>query len=107
MTEAFIAHQLDEAWFVLTQAHVDHPAFRAGYDVAGFAAAVAEMTGGRVVVPVPAPQPPPAPQPTPGPAPVPAVPADWVAWAQHVRTLKGQTRMTEQVAGEIIAAAQQ
>jgi hypothetical protein len=70
MTEAFIAHQLDEAWFVLTQAHVDHAAFRDHFDLPGFAAAVAQITGGKAVVPVPAPQPPPAP----GPAPVPPAP---------------------------------
>jgi hypothetical protein len=90
MTESFIAHQLDEAWFVLTQAHVDHAAFRQHFDLAGFAAAVSQITGGKVVVPVPAPQPPspgpaPAPGPAPGPPPSPAgPPADVLAAADEL-----------------------
>lgn len=111
MTQAFISRQLSEAWFVLTQAHVDHPAFRAGFDVAAFSAAISELTGGKVVVPVPAPQPPqPAPAPAPGPAPVPApanIPADWVTWARHTLTLKSESHATLAVAREIIAAAGQ
>jgi hypothetical protein len=73
MTEAFVAHQVDEAWFVLTQAHVDHAAFRDHFDLPAFAAAVAQITDGKVVVPIPAP-----PSPAP-PAPLP--PADVDAWA--------------------------
>lgn len=62
MTEEFIAHQVTEAYFVLTQAHVDHPGFRDAFDLAGFAAAVSQITSGKVVVPVPEPTPvPPSP----------------------------------------------
>lgn len=104
MTEAFIAHQLDEAWFVLTQAHVDHPGFRAGFDLAGFSAAVAELTGGKVVVPVPAPVPDPVPTPTPSPI---VVPADKVKWAKNILTLKHQTHDTIAVAHWILGLAGQ
>lgn len=64
MTDAFIAHQVDEAYFILTQAHIDHPGFRNSYDLAGFASAVSAITNGKVIVPVP-----PAPSPTPTPTP--------------------------------------
>lgn len=76
MTDAFIEHQVDEAYFVLTQAHVDHPGFRNSYDLAGFAAAVSAITNGKVVVPV-------TPTP-PGPAPVPPSPPSPVADADKV-----------------------
>jgi hypothetical protein len=82
MTEAFVSRQLSEAWFVLTQAHVDHPTFRAHFDLPGFAQAVAALTDGKVVVPVP---PTPAPIPAPTPAPSADVPPDDVtAWAFRV-----------------------
>jgi hypothetical protein len=65
MTDAFINNQVGEAWFVLTQAHVDHPGFRDNFDLAAFADAVHQITGGKVVVPTqptpPAPTPPPPP----------------------------------------------
>lgn len=51
MTTRFIASRCDEAWFVLLPEHVAHPEFRAGFDLPGFAAAVAELTDGKVVVP--------------------------------------------------------
>ncbi len=65
-TQAFVQQQVSEAWFVLTQAHVDNPSFRAGFDLAGFALAYTEITGSPfpVVVPPPAPVPP-APVPPP------------------------------------------
>ncbi len=75
MTQAFAFHQVDEAWFVLTQAHVDHPGFRESFDLAGFAAAYTAITGSpfpAVIPPLPpAPIPVPAP---PAPAPVPPTP---------------------------------
>jgi hypothetical protein len=70
VTPAFISNQLDEAWFVLTKAHLEHPGFRDNFDLIGFADAVSELTNGKVVVPVPTP-PTPEPQPTPKPAPKP------------------------------------
>lgn len=53
-TQSFFGHQCDEAWFVLMQEHVDHPSFRNHFDVAGFATAVSEITGGKISMPVPA-----------------------------------------------------
>lgn len=73
MTQLFIANQLDEAYFILTQAHLDHPGFRNSFDLAGFAAAVKQLTGGKVIVPVP-PAPPPAPPTPPAPTPPGPVP---------------------------------
>lgn len=75
MTEHFIVRQMDEAWFILTQAHVDHPGFRNHFNLPAFAAAVSDLTGGKVVVPVPpAPAPAPTPVPTPTPEPTPPAP---------------------------------
>ena len=54
-TPAFIKNQMDEAWFVLTQYHVDHPNFRNHFDLAAFSAAVKAITNGQVIIPVPAP----------------------------------------------------
>lgn len=62
MTSAFVQHQVTEGYFILTQAHIDHPNFRDNFDLAGFAAAVSAITNGKVVVPV---GPTPAPTPTP------------------------------------------
>lgn len=65
-TQAFENNQVSEVWFVLTQAHVDHPGFRDDFDLGSFAAAYSDITGKPfpVVVPPPAP---PAPGPTPSP----------------------------------------
>jgi hypothetical protein len=69
MTDAFFQNNVEEAWFVITQAHVDHPGFRAGFDLTSFAAAYKALTGRDfpVVIFVP-------PSPTPVP-PVPPVPS--------------------------------
>lgn len=48
----FLAHQMDEAWFVITQYHVDHPGFRNHFDLSAFADAVSTITGGKIVIPV-------------------------------------------------------
>lgn len=50
-TEAFISHQMDEAWFILMQEHIDHPGFRNHFDLAAFSAAVAQITDNAVNVP--------------------------------------------------------
>jgi hypothetical protein len=52
-TQSFINNQMDEAWFVLTQDHVNHPNFRNFFDLAGFSKAVSEITQGQIVIPVP------------------------------------------------------
>lgn len=57
MTEAFVAQSVEEAWFVLAQAHVDHPGFRGYVDLASFAAAFTAITGRPFPVPVPGPAP--------------------------------------------------
>jgi hypothetical protein len=101
VTQAFITHQLDEAWFVLTQAHVDHPDFREHFDLAGFAAAVSELTAGKVVVPVPAPQPPAPPVPAPGPAPAP-LPANVLTWARQVLGETWRSKRDRTVAQELL-----
>lgn len=51
-TQNFITKQMDEAWFVLMQEHVDHPSFRNHFDLEGFAAAVSQITDGKVVIPI-------------------------------------------------------
>jgi hypothetical protein len=58
MTDAFIQNQVDEAYFLITQAHVDNPSFRAGFDLAGFATAYSEITGTAFPAVVPTPVPP-------------------------------------------------
>jgi hypothetical protein len=69
-TQRFLGVQVQEAWVVITQAHLDHPGFRNNFDVAGFAAAYQALTGKTLPVPVPTPAPPaPSPVPTPAPAP--------------------------------------
>lgn len=50
-TPAFIANLMDECWFVLTQAHIDHPGFRNHFDLVGFAAAVKAITNGKIIIP--------------------------------------------------------
>lgn len=44
MTIAFIQHQMSEAWFIITKAHIEHPNFRAGFDLAKFAQAYTALT---------------------------------------------------------------
>ncbi|MBL7487529.1 MULTISPECIES: hypothetical protein [unclassified Frankia] len=87
MTQRFVTSQVSEAWFIVTQAHVDHPAFRAGFDLASFAAAYTAMTGRPFPVDVPPGPTPTPPTPTP-PTPVPPTPpadADAELW-QSVRS---------------------
>lgn len=60
MTYTFVAAQCDEAWFVITKAHVDHPGFRAGFDLPKFAAAYTEITGRPFPTSLPVPEPTPA-----------------------------------------------
>lgn len=82
MTRRFVTTRVDEAWFVLTRAHVDHPGFRAGYDLPGFAKAVADLTDGKVVVPV---TPVPTPTPTPAPPPFSWLKTWWHAFTAWLR----------------------
>ena len=67
MTERFVQTAVEEAWFVVTQAHINNPSFRAGYDMVSFAAQYKALTGRDFPVPVTPPAPAPAPTP---PAPV-------------------------------------
>lgn len=45
MAPSFVDNQVEEAWFILTQAHVDHAAFREGFDLESFGAAYEKITG--------------------------------------------------------------
>lgn len=65
-TEKFCDYQMDEAWFILTEAHLRHPEFRNHFDIESFAQAVSDITNGKVIIPVtPGPTPMPTPTPTP------------------------------------------
>jgi len=98
MTQAFVQHQVTEAYVIVTQAHVDHAAFREGFDLAKFGAAFTELTGRPFPVVIPSP-----PAPTPVPVPVPPVPnpepvdvdtqlADAAkVWLKHTWHTHGQT----------------
>lgn len=71
-TSTFRQRQLQEAWVVIWQESVDHPAFQAGVDLEALAVDYADLTGSpfpAVVPPAPAPVPP-----APTPVPVPPVP---------------------------------
>jgi hypothetical protein len=61
VTPAFIAHQMDEAWFVITQAHVDDPTFREGFNLDSFGSEFTALTGRPFSFqPTPAPNPAPS-----------------------------------------------
>lgn len=51
-TSNFISKQMDEAWFILMQEHIDHPEFRTHFNLPAFANAVSQITGGKVVIPL-------------------------------------------------------
>ncbi len=72
MTDAFVSHQLGEAWAVIWPEHLSDKGFLAGVDLHAFAAAYEGMTGNKFPVVIP-PTPPPAP--TPPPTPTPPLPA--------------------------------
>lgn len=80
LTEAFISHQVDEAWLLIWEDDLGSERFVAGMDLATFAADYTAITGRTfpAVVPDPTPQPdpvpvPPEPTPDPDPTPVPPV----------------------------------
>ena len=50
-TKTFLANQMDECWFILTQEHLDHPGFRNHFDIVGFSNAVSCITEGKIVIP--------------------------------------------------------
>jgi hypothetical protein len=72
-TDAFAAHQLDEAWVVIWPEHLQSKEFLAGIDLAALANAFHTLTGGTLPLP-PAPTPIPTPTPTPPPMPTPPGP---------------------------------
>lgn len=77
MDEGFVGHAVEEAWFVVTQAHVDHPRFRGYIDWPSWCAAYTSLTGRPCPVVGPSPIPPlPAPPPSPPPTPIPPVDPD-------------------------------
>ncbi len=63
-TEAFRRHQLEEAWVVIWQENLDHPAFQTGVDLVALQAAYKALTG-KTIPGVPTPVPP-SPTPAPG-----------------------------------------
>jgi hypothetical protein len=89
-TEAFVERHMDEAWFVLTPAMINNPGFRNGFNLSGFADAVADITDGKVIVPIPPVIGPPPTTPVDNPPPLPVDPA-WDGfpfdllddWASH------------------------
>ena len=70
-TATFRRHQLDEAWVVVWQWNLDHPAFQQGVDLAALSAAYKNLTGRDLPVPAPGP----------APTPTPAGDADATLWA--------------------------
>jgi hypothetical protein len=105
-TQAFITHQLAEAYAVVWPPLWDHPAFQAGVDQAALADDYTAITGRAW------PGPAPAPGPGPGPAPPPAEMTFTQAWAagsadgiQHW-TRQGRTRPDlVRLKGELLAVA--
>lgn len=83
MTRRFLDARRDEAWAVLLPQHLDHPGFRAGFDLGAFAQAYEAITGRPFPVHVA-----PDPEPQPGPRPF-----RWYspyAWARWLwRALRG------------------
>lgn len=83
MTEAFVTHQVSEAWIIITKELVDSQP--PGFDLVAFAADYEEITGRPfpvVVTPPPAPPTPPLPGP-----PLPPKPSWWdefVDWLKHL-----------------------
>lgn len=77
MEENYMTSSVDEAYVIITQAHVDNPGFRNNFDLAAFANAYKQITGKDFPVVVPTPTPPaptpvpPQPEPTPPPTPQP------------------------------------
>lgn len=53
MTDAFVAHQLGEAWVAILPLHFQHPAFLQGVDVTALATAYRTITGRVLPVPTP------------------------------------------------------
>jgi hypothetical protein len=95
-TDAFLAHQCDEAWVVIWPEHLSSSTFLAGVDLTTFAADYKAITGRdfpATVPPTPAPTPPPAPTPTPTPTPEPPPFLSWSTisrwWTIFSRWLRG------------------
>jgi len=77
-TSPFRKHQLEEAWVVIWQWNIDHPAFQEGIDVQALADAYHTLTG--VTLPdLPPPGPAPTPPPPPPPVPLPPAPGGGTA----------------------------
>lgn len=71
-TDLYWSRKVEEAWVVIFEEHLKHPAFQEGVDLAALAADYEALTGKpfpAVVPPQPTPSPTPPPSPTPSPAP--------------------------------------
>jgi hypothetical protein len=69
LTQAFVDHQLDEAWVVIWPEHLTDRGFLTGVDLAKLAQVYTALTGKNFPAVTPAPVPPPAPPPPPIPIP--------------------------------------
>lgn len=58
MTRAFMTQQLDEAWVVIRQEHLDNPTFRQGINLAALTEGFEQLTGRELPLPVPPTNPP-------------------------------------------------
>lgn len=106
-TDAFLTHQLDEAWLLIWEEDAGSDRFITGMDLATFASDFTALTGAQFPVTVtPNPTPGPAPTPTPAPAPAPtpvADQADLTLWNKEARTYVGRRHFA--VADKDMAAA--
>jgi len=68
-TDRYWSRKVEEAWVVIFEEHLEHPAFQEGIDLAALAADYTALTGKPfpAVVPTPVPSPPPSPTPAPDP----------------------------------------
>lgn len=69
-TDRYWSRKVEEAWVVIFEEHLEHPAFQVGVDLAALAADYEALTGKKfpaVIPPQPAPAPSPPPSPTPSP----------------------------------------
>lgn len=72
-TDKYWSRKVEEAWVVIFEEHLEHPAFQEGVDLAALAADYTALTGKPFPAVVPTPTPVPTPPPSPTPAPDPRV----------------------------------
>lgn len=104
-TDAFIQHQMEEAWVVIYPEHLGAKAFEAGIDVTQLAADFKELTGKDLPVPTPTPtpEPTPAPAPTPVPGAAPFLDSLDPVVAQHIRNAMKRAELNPDNPNDVIA----